>query len=243
MDWSEQCTAVVPCYNEAGGIGGVVEDIRRYLPNVIVADDGSFDGTAEAARSAGADTERVPVNRGKGAALRRGWKLAHERGFKWALTMDGDGQHSAEDIPKFFDCAQKTGARLVIGNRMGHEEAMPWLRRRVNRWMSRDLSRLTATLLPDTQCGFRLAHLETLQRLPLASDRFEIESETLVSFLAAGYAVKFVPVTVIYNFGRSKIHPLPDTWRWLKWRAAQGRALRDGASVPGYAEPYSTYSR
>jgi hypothetical protein len=100
---------------------------------------------------------------------------------------------------------------------MGNPAAMPWLRRQVNRWMTRRLSRLAGVRLADSQCGFRLAHLETLARLPLAARRFEIESETLLAFLAAGCRVEFVPIRVIYHSGGSHIDPLLDTCRWLRW--------------------------
>jgi hypothetical protein len=135
--------------------------------------------------------------------------------------MDGDGQHAPEDIPKFFARAENKAALLVVGDRMAQCAAMPWLRRLVNRWMTRRLSALAGVHLTDSQCGFRLAHLETLLRLPLSARRFEIESETLVAFLAAGLRVEFVPVRVIYESERSHICPVKDTFRWLRWWAAQ----------------------
>jgi glycosyltransferase involved in cell wall biosynthesis len=221
VNWETQCAAVIPCYNEAPCVGAVIAGIREHLPQVIVVDDGSTDGTGSAATAAGAEVICLGPNSGKGTALRAGWQHASRRGFAWALSMDGDGQHAPEDIPKFFARAQSQAAELVVGDRMANASAMPWLRRQVNRWMSRRLSALAGAHLVDTQCGFRLAHLETLLRLPLSARRFEIESETLVSFLGAGRRVEFVPIRVIYQSGRSNICPLRDTWRWLRWWAAQ----------------------
>jgi glycosyltransferase involved in cell wall biosynthesis len=221
IDWKRQCAAVIPCFNEAGSIASVIEGVRRHLPNVIVVDDGSSDGTRGEAVAAGAEVIGHSVNCGKGAALRAGWKQARRLSFSWALCLDGDGQHGAEHIPDFFACAEQTSARLVIGNRMGQGAFMPPLRRWTNRWMSRCLSDLTGVALPDSQCGFRLAHLGTVLRLPIAASGFVIESETLVAFLAAGERVEFVPIKVIYGVERSKICPLLDTWRWMRWRAAQ----------------------
>jgi len=218
-----QCAAVIPCFNEAGHIAAVVAGVQRHLPKVLVVDDGSTDGTAAQAIAAGAQVVRLPKNSGKGAALRAGWQRAHELGFDWVLMLDGDGQHAPGDIPKFFACAEKSSAALVVGDRMKNCRAMPWLRRRVNRWLSRRLSRLTGVELPDSQCGFRLARLDKLLRLPLPVDRFEIESEMLVAFFAAGQKIAFVPVQTIYKTGASKIHPLADTWRWLRWRRARDR--------------------
>jgi glycosyltransferase involved in cell wall biosynthesis len=224
VDWTHHCVAVIPCFNEAPHIEAIVAEVRGHLPNIIVVDDGSTDGTGRRAKAAGAEVIGQRRNGGKGCALRAGWRHARQMGFMWALMMDGDGQHAPEDIPKFFARAETTGAALVVGDRMGNAAAMPWLRRQVNRWMSRRLSGLAGVRLPDSQCGFRLAHLETLAGLPLAGRRFEIESETLVAFLAAGQGVEFVPIRVIYESNRSKISPFLDTWRWWRWWTAQTAA-------------------
>jgi glycosyltransferase involved in cell wall biosynthesis len=221
VDWNQQCVAVIPCFNEARWIAALAAAVRRHLPNILVVDDGSTDGTARQAEAAGAEVIRLGRNCGKGAALRAGWRHARQLGFSWALTMDGDGQHAPDDIPKFLARAENGAAALVVGDRMGDCAAMPWLRRQVNRWMTRRLSALAGVHLTDSQCGFRLAHLETLLSLGLSARRFEIESETLVAFLAGGLTVEFVPIRVIYESGRSNICPLKDTWRWLRWWAAQ----------------------
>jgi glycosyltransferase involved in cell wall biosynthesis len=224
VNWTRQCAAVIPCFNEARQVEAVVAEVRRYLANVIVVDDGSTDHTGLKAHAGGAEVVRLGRNSGKGAALRAGWRHALQEGFTWVLIMDGDGQHAPEDIPKFFARAENTAAALVVGDRMGNCGAMPWLRRQVNRWMTRRLSALAGVDLTDSQCGFRLAHLETLARLPLFARRFEIESEILIAFLAAGLPVEFVPIRVIYESRRSNISPLMDSWRWLRWWAAQQAA-------------------
>ncbi|HEY1719064.1 MAG TPA: glycosyltransferase family 2 protein [Verrucomicrobiae bacterium] len=221
MDWKRQCAAVIPCFNEAAHIGAVVAGVKKFLPNVIVIDDGSADMTAELAENSGAKILLLEKNSGKGAALRSGWEFARELDFNWVLMLDGDGQHAAEDIPKFFDRAERSGVKFVVGNRMENSEGMPWLRRKVNSWMSRRISNLTGAELPDSQCGFRLAHLETLLSLPLTADHFEIESEMLAAFCAAGRKIEFIPIQTIYKTGASKIRPLADTFRWLCWRLSQ----------------------
>src|ERR1700758_567038 len=101
MNWMTQCAAVIPCLNEAASIGQVVKSARRFAETVFVIDDGSSDETGVLAKKAGAEVLRHELPQGKGAALQTGWAHARKRGFRWALTMDGDGQHSAEDIPKF----------------------------------------------------------------------------------------------------------------------------------------------
>jgi glycosyltransferase involved in cell wall biosynthesis len=218
VDWSEDCAALIPCFNEAPRIAEVVRTVREHLVSVLVMDDGSTDATAAAAKAAGAEVVQHAVNRGKGAALRVGFQHLRDSGFSWALTLDGDGQHAADDIPRFLACAETTGAPLIIGNRMTQTQAMPWVRRRVNRWMSRRISRRGGGVaLPDTQCGFRLINLEALGGLALQTEHFEIESELLLAFLRAGKNVESVPVQTIYQPGGSKINPVIDTWRWLRW--------------------------
>ncbi len=209
---------IIPCRNEASFIAPLVREIRALLPRVLVINDASTDATVAEAARAGAEVISHETARGKGAALRTGWNWAQQRGFAWALCMDGDGQHAAADIPKFLDCAERTGASLVVGNRMGEAHKMPRFRRAVNRWMSHKLSALAGQELPDSQCGFRLLRLAALERIELRATQFEIESEQLLAFIAAGERVEFVPVQVIYRAERSKIHPWRDTLRWFQWR-------------------------
>ena len=208
------CAVVIPCLNEAGRIGPVVKSVLAFLPNVIVVDDGSSDQTAPEAQNAGAEVIRHEGNQGKGAAVQKGLGRAVERGFEWALLMDGDGQHAASDIPKFLNV---TGGGLVIGDRMSDAGKMPRVRRFVNRWMSVRLSRRLGMALSDTQCGFRLVHLPSWSKLNLKTSHFEIESEMLKAFVEAGHSVQFVPIQVIYKTERSKIAPLTDTVRWFRW--------------------------
>jgi len=208
---------VIPCHNEERTIQAVVEAVKAHLDKVIVVDDGSKDCTASRAKQAGAEVLSHQVSEGKGAALLTGWRQARQSGINWAINLDGDGQHSADDIPAFFRAAEMTGAELVIGNRMNAVEQMPWVRRTVNRWMSRRLSIAAGCNLPDSQCGFRLMNLEVWGTLSLASRHFEIESEVLLSFIRTGHAVEFIPIRSIYKDEQSKIHPVRDTLRWFRW--------------------------
>jgi glycosyltransferase involved in cell wall biosynthesis len=228
MDWPQQCAVVIPCRNEGAAIAGLIHEIRATFPAVLVIDDGSTDDTVAQARAAGAEVVSLSSPQGKGAALRAGWDRARARGFDWVLCLDGDGQHAPADIPGFLHCVEETGASLVIGDRMGEATKMPWVRRLVNRWMSRRLSAMAGRDLPDSQCGFRLMRLAPLDALPLSATHFEIESEQLLAFVAAGERVEFVPVQVIYKTERSKIHPWRDTLRWFQWRRrwGAGRAAR-----------------
>lgn len=217
INWKRECAAVIPCFNEAGAIASVVSGVIPALVTVFVVDDGSADETARLAEEAGAKVLKHNGNLGKGAALVRGLSEARSRGFKWALLLDGDGQHAPEDFSALFQNAAKSPVALVVGNRMADSARMPMVRRWTNRIMSCVLSRMTGQELPDTQCGLRLARLDALDKVELRASRFEIESEMLVAFLAAGFAVGFVPVQAVYKNEQSKIHPVRDTTRWLRW--------------------------
>jgi glycosyltransferase involved in cell wall biosynthesis len=217
MQWPAECVVVIPCLDEEFAIAPLVRAVRRQVAHIIVVDDGSSDQTAAAAKAAGAEVIRHASSLGKGAALHTGLRRAVDRGFTWALTMDGDGQHAADDIPAFLSEARHGSAGLVIGNRMGNAAPMPWLRRQVNRWMSRRISSVAGIWLPDSQCGFRLIKLSVWSSLPIHASHFEIESEMLLAFVCRGSAVKFIPVQTIYKNEHSKIRPVRDTVRWLRW--------------------------
>ena len=217
MDWRAKCAVVIPCLNERLRIGPLVQSAVVHVNTIYVVDDGSTDGTGESALRAGGEVLRHEATRGKGAALRTGWDQARRVGFAWVLTMDGDGQHSPDDIPAFFDCVERTSAALVVGNRMNTAARMPWLRRSVNRWMSRRLSGLAGQELPDSQCGFRLMDLNALANVSIDTTHFEIESEVLLGFVRGGYRVQFIPIRVIYKAEQSKIQPFRDALRWFRW--------------------------
>jgi glycosyltransferase involved in cell wall biosynthesis len=210
------CTAIIPCRNEGHSIGRIAQELQAHVRAVYVVDDGSSDDTAARAKEAGAIVLKHPIPRGKGSALATGWDAAERAGFEWTLMLDGDGQHEPADSPTFIAEASDA-ARLIIGNRMDEAEKMPLVRRATNRWLSQRISRLAGREIPDSQCGFRLAHLQTLQRLGLKAQRFEVESEMCVAFARAGLPVKFIPIPVRYGQEKSKIKPLQDAWRWWRW--------------------------
>lgn len=228
----ENTVALVPCLNEARTIADVVRGVRRHLPRVLVIDDGSHDGTGALAAAAGAEVLRHATPLGKGASLAAGWRHAAAAGTEWVLLLDGDGQHEPADIPVLLQAAAGD-VKLVVGNRMVRPDAMPWLRRATNRWLSGRLSRLAGVPLPDSQCGFRLAHLPTLLALGLQAERFEIESEMVIAFARAGGRIAWVEIQVRYGAERSKIAPLRDTVRWWRWYSAARRRLEGS---PGHSE-------
>lgn len=207
---------VMPAYREAGRIGPLVKDVLRFCGDIIVVDDGSGDGTAEAAGAAGATVIRHAVNRGKGSALETGFYEAEKRGFAYVITMDGDGQHDPSDIPALLGAVTGSRTRVVVGNRMDHPGGMPLIGRCANRFMSWLLSREMGQRVPDTQCGFRLYAVAALRGVAVKADRFEAESEVLLALASHGEKIESVPVRIIYGDERSKIRPFRDTVRFFR---------------------------
>jgi glycosyltransferase involved in cell wall biosynthesis len=230
---TSQVAVVIPCLNEGRTIFSLVSEVRRSLPKVMVVDDGSTDQTAAEAARAGAVVLRHSAPRGKGAALQSGFSAALQQGFKWALAMDGDGQHASSDIPRFLASAAKTTAAMIIGNRMQNPGAMPLVRRMVNRCLSDLLGSYCETSLPDSQCGFRLVNLRSWQQLRFSAQHFEIESELVVRFIKSGYRLDFVPIECRYASERSKIRPLRDTIRWIRWWKAIRKEMGSGRAPKG----------
>jgi glycosyltransferase involved in cell wall biosynthesis len=220
-----QIAIVVPCLNEGQAIGPLVRQIIAQVPRVVVVDDGSTDGTSPAAMDAGATVVRHPVPRGKGAALTTGFRAALQEGIDWALAMDGDGQHSASDIPAFLRRVEVHPAAMIIGNRLENLGPMPPLRLAVNRWMSRRIAGFCKISIPDSQCGFRMVNLHAWKRFCFTAQHFEIESEMIIRFCKAGLPIDFVPVQTCYASEHSKIRPLRDTLRWFLWWNAIRREL------------------
>jgi len=224
---------VIPCLNEAGRIGPVVEGARARLGRVLVVDDGSTDGTAAEARQAGAEVIRHERPLGKGRSLREGCAWSVGKGAGWAVCLDGDGQHLPTDIPVLVEAALRTGADLVVGNRFAEAAAMPWLRRATNRAMSGILGGLAGRPLPDSQCGFRAVRLARWAELRLVTDGFEIESEMLLAAVHAGWKVEFAPIRTVYRGERSKIRPVTDGWRWWRWVFSRARPRARSGSRTG----------
>ena len=212
----ESYCIIVPAYEEERRVSRVVQSVQPYCRDIVVVDDGSSDRTAEEARRAGAVVVVHEVNRGKGAAISTGIRYAREHGFDFAVAMDGDGQHAPEDIPAFVEAYIRGGAPVILGNRMGRSDRMPFVRRMTNRFMSWLLSREMGQTVPDTQCGFRLYRCDAMPGISEESQRFDYDSEVLLAFAERGVTIGAVPVKVIYGDEKSKIHPVKDTIRFFR---------------------------
>jgi glycosyltransferase involved in cell wall biosynthesis len=211
-------TVLVAAYNEAPVIGDVVREALRAVPSgeVLVVDDGSKDGTDRAAAEAGARVLRLPENGGKGSAVRRG--LVEARG-EVIVLIDGDGQDDPTEIPQLLE-ALHSDVDLVVGSRfIGRFE--PGAITPVNHWGNRFLTSvinlLFSTALTDTQAGFKACRAETLRRVNLRADRFDIEVDLLLGVLRAGGRVVEVPVRrAARQHGKSRLNNVIDGARILR---------------------------
>jgi len=216
-----QTAAVIPAYQDEKHIGNIVRRTRERLNQVLVVDDGSSDHTAQQAREAGAEVIVHNQNRGKGEAIKTGLGYWLDREVKWVSLLDSDGQHLPEEIDRFVTvAASSTQPTFLIGNRMNNTAEMPFIRRVVNRYMSRQISRLCGQEIPDTQCGFRMLNRQLVPELLGGGDRFDYDTEVLIIASRKGYRIASVPITTVYTDQVSKIRPLRDAIRFLKlmWR-------------------------
>ncbi len=197
--------AAIPAYDAAPSVGAVVQGTRAVVPDVLVVDDGSRDATAETARAAGARVLSQPVNRGKGAALALALSELFGEGFDGVVTLDADGQHLPEEIPKLL-AAAAGGADLVLGVRDHHFAQMSAVRRASNRLSSRAISLLAGQTLPDIQTGFRYYSRRLFAAVGLPEPRFEAESAVVVRAVRRGFAVATVPVRLGFADGRVTSH-------------------------------------
>jgi glycosyltransferase involved in cell wall biosynthesis len=216
-----QTAAVIPAYQDEKHIGDIVRRTCERLDHVLVIDDGSSDQTAQRAREGGAEVIIHDQNRGKGEAIKTGLGYWLNREVTWVSLLDSDGQHLPEEIDRFIAAAASaTRPTFFVGTRMNNLAGMPFIRRVVNRYMSRGISRLCGQKIPDTQCGFRMLDRQLIPELLGGGDRFDYETEVLIIASCKGYRIESVPITTVYTDQVSKIRPVRDTVRFFKlmWR-------------------------
>jgi uncharacterized protein (DUF2062 family) len=214
--------ALVPVYNHAATVGAVVSGLVALGAPVLAVDDGSSDGSGEAAQRAGAELLRLPANQGKGAALRAGMALARERGYRQCLTCDADGQHPATAVELLAEAAGDPAAIHVgVRDMAGAPPAS-----RFGQWWSNLWTWIACGRWPgDSQSGLRVYPLPSICELPVAAGRYAFEVEVLVRAVWAGLELRPVAVPVLYPADRvSHFHKLKDnlrtaaTFHRLVWR-------------------------
>jgi glycosyltransferase involved in cell wall biosynthesis len=204
--------AVLPAFDCERTVGAVVGGLRERIGRVVVIDDGSRDETSARAAAAGAEVERLPRNRGKGAALRRGIELALASSPEAVALLDADGQHDPRELPALIAAWESGQGDLVIGTRLHEHRKIPGARYWTNYIGSRILSWMSGYELEDSQSGYRLLASTLARRLELESHDYAIESEMLIKAARLGARLAQVPVRAIYNDGGSHFRPLVDTF-------------------------------
>ena len=227
----ERIAVVVPALNEALRIREVVQGALRHSPNVIVVDDGSDDGTAEAIADLPVVLLRHETRRGKGAGLRSGFAEGLRRGFEAVVTMDGDGQHSADDIPRLLAAANRRPGWIVIGARLRNRARQPLHRRLANRFGDWGIAWGTGYRVADSQSGQRLypAVVCALACTGIPGEDFVFEAQLLMSAAQRlGTRCVSIPIEARYNavhgataFRPSHFRPLRDLWRITSHIVAQ----------------------
>jgi len=177
MEKKERILAAIPCYNEGATVGSVVLKAKQHVSEVLVIDDGSKDDTAKIAEAAGATVISHGQNKGKAAATKEIFHYALEHGHDIVVTVDGDGQHDANEIPQFLTPLLNDTADMAIGFRSGQRTEMPFWRKIGKRTLDYATG-IGTSKVTDSQCGFRAFSRKAIEKIngQLHGNGFSVES-------------------------------------------------------------------
>lgn len=225
MDWRHFCDeericVIVPTYNNEMTIVDVLHRIQFYTDHIIVVNDGSTPETMSVITSAfQQDLPEIvdyTPNRGKGYALMQGFCRALELGYRYAITIDSDGQHFPEDIPLIMECFLQHRDALIVGARNLTADNMPSQNTFANKFSNFWFHLQTGIRLEDTQSGYRLYPLERINlRWPI-TPRYEAELELLVFSAWRGTPVVSVPVRVYYPPESERVSHFRPFWDFFR---------------------------
>jgi len=223
-----RAVVVVPALNEERAIRAVVEDVLQHCAQVIVVDDGSNDGTGAAIADLPIERLRHERPMGKARALQDGFRRALELGADGALSMDGDGQHSAADLPRLLAAAAQYPNHIVIGARLRSRDSTPGKNRFGNQQADWWVSWACGQRVVDSQSGQRYYPRAVMEiALQLPNGGFVFESEILIEAARRGIRTVSVPIEARYADDRRASHfrPLRDVSRitlMIAWRLIKG---------------------
>nr|UXE46157.1 undecaprenyl-phosphate 4-deoxy-4-formamido-L-arabinose transferase [uncultured bacterium] len=229
MTVSADIAVVIPAYNEAATIADVATRARQQVSRVIVVDDGSKDGTADKLFGLDVTLLRNEANHGKALSLWRGMQQALDSGATAIITLDADGQHQPEDIPRLLEAWRANPGKLIIASRLRKTENAPRLRLFANRFANFWVSWAAGYRIPDSQSGFRLYPAAVLWEVPAPKGRascFAYESQVLIDAAWRGHHSVPVVVDSVYHVAARPSHyrPALDTTRivmMIAWRLIQ----------------------
>jgi glycosyltransferase involved in cell wall biosynthesis len=228
MAGKKKVVAVLPAYNLEKGIAGIVERTKPFVDTVLVVADGSKDGTAAAARAAGALVPEPEQVRGKGFALIKGIDATRALKPDVVIVMDSDGQHLPEEIPVMIQPFEEGPYDMVVGSRMLGTLRTSTINKFGNFGLKVISFCVTWKWMTDTESGFRAFKADKLYTLKLSSRGYEIESELLLRALNAGFKVKEVPIHVPFAV------PGVTVWDGFKvgwYKIKNGTKLRLGMEI------------
>ena len=202
-----RCCVIIPTYNNEKTLEGVIREVQLYTENIIVVNDGSNDSTSEILKNIpGILTTTSDKNRGKGRALQKGFAKAYENNFRYAITIDSDGQHRPADIPKFIDLLEREPGSLILGardmnspeipgsSRFGHKFSIFWFRIE------------TGLQVADVQTGYRLYPIGPIRDTgKFYTGKYEFEVEVLVRLAWRGVKILSVPIDVYYAPSETRV--------------------------------------
>ena len=196
-----RCVVVVPLFNEETVITGVVTDLQKHFSRIVCVDDGSSDGSAEAARRAGATVIAHPMNLGQGAALQTGITWAKRKGdLDYLITFDGDGQHKVDDVVDMLSYARRRDLAIVFGSRFLDKRTKPDLAKRIVLKVAVLITRVVTGLqLTDAHNGLRVIRADALEHVNLIQDRMSHATEIVHQLAKSGLVWKEYPVEVLYT--------------------------------------------
>lgn len=189
---------IIPGHNEEKNIGHVIDKTKKFADakKIIVVDDGSRDGTADAAGRSGATVLKHIINLGKGAALRTGSQYSLGKEAEALVLIDSDGQHDPEDIPRLLEALKDSD--IVFTFRERGSEHMPLVKKFGNWFIDTAMRLLFRINVKDTQCGYKAMTRQAYEKMKLMSNDYSIESEIVAK--AGKYKLKFtqLPIKTVY---------------------------------------------